>query len=211
MDILFKKILANTIDLFASLIVRLLVISIIISLFRESILISIEDFMASNEGIKDQKEIAILFLKHDVFKILLSLISIFIVSGSIYNIYFYSSTWCATIGQRLMSIVTVREDGQYINLSRSIIYYITSVIPFIITLYFLLFLVANGGLYLNNGLSGILNIFGANIVNIIMSIMMLLWVNLPFFINNKKSMADIICKTKVEIGKTESRFPKIRI
>ena len=210
MNILFKKIIANFIDIFASLIIRLIICGIILVIFKDSIIIASEDLIKITEGILNSKEVIMIFLEHDIFKIILSFIILFALIGSLYQIYFHSSSWCATIGQRIMKIVVVKDDGQYITIPSAILHHILSLIPLFTALYFISFIVIHNNKYRINNISDLITTFYANNFNIFMIIIMLLWINIPIFIKSKKSVPDIICKTKIDTGQTDSRFPKIR-
>ena len=107
--------------------------------------------------------------------------------------------------------VVVRNNGEYVGFFRAVIHNIISNIPLFITLYFIVFIFFYSSKHPINSISVIFNVFSANIFNIFASIVMFLWVNIPIFLKNKKSIPDIICSTKTESGKADSRFPKIRI
>jgi uncharacterized RDD family membrane protein YckC len=211
MDILFKKMAANFIDLIASLFIRLMILLLLISFYKESFLIEVNDFISKASTSEDARSNVMIFLQHNLFKILLGFIIGFSTLGSLYNIYFHSSTWCATIGQRICNIVVVRNNGEYVGFFRAVIHNIISNIPLFITLYFIVFIFFYSSKHPINSISVIFNVFSANIFNIFASIVMFLWVNIPIFLKNKKSIPDIICSTKTESGKADSRFPKIRI
>jgi uncharacterized RDD family membrane protein YckC len=211
MTILFQKMLAGFIDIFASLFIRLIILSLIISFYREDLLLVIEDLLVKTENIEKLGDAIKIFLRHEAFKILLIFIIIFALLGSFYYVYFHSSSWCATIGQRICGIVMVQENGQYLTLTRAIIHHIVSTIPLFITIYFIIFIVINNHKYITNNIGDFLNIFNANYFNILISIIMFLWINIPIFLKSKKSVPDIICNTKIESGRADSIFPKIRI
>jgi uncharacterized RDD family membrane protein YckC len=210
MNILFKKIIANFIDIFASLIIRLIICGIILAIFKDSIIIASEDLIKKTEGILNSKEVIMIFLEHAIFKIILSFIILFALIGSLYQIYFHSSSWCATIGQRIMKIVMVKDDGQYVTIPLAILHHILSLIPLFTALYFISFIIIYNNKYRISNISDLITIFYANNFNIFMIIIMILWINIPIFIKSKKSVPDIICKMKIDIGRTDNRFPKIR-
>lgn len=204
----FRKILANFIDLFISLFIRLSSIMIILFIFKESIESQLK-ILTKLENITTRSEALEILSNHQLPQTIMILIIIFILSGSFYYIYFRSSSWCATIGQRIFNIVFIKDNSEYITFPTVISHYILSTIPFFVTIYFIFYILLKQ--IIIKGASDIISIFTANNFNIFLTILMILWVNIPLFIKNKKSLADIICKTKIEIGKTDSKFPKIRL
>lgn len=217
MDILFKKMVANFIDLIASFLIRVIILSLVIIFYKHEITAEINHFsiQIGNVASDNPNELLrlqiITFIQHNLFKISFLTIISFSFLGLLYNIYFHSSTWCATIGQRICNIVVVKNNSEYVGFFRAVIHNIISNIPLFITLYFIIFTIIHYNKYIGNNSYSIINIFTANNFNILISIIMFLWITTPTFLKNRKSIPDILCNIKTELGRTDSKFPKIRI
>jgi uncharacterized RDD family membrane protein YckC len=206
--IFFKRIIASFIDVIVSLIFRTIIGGSIILIFSNKIYLQMNDFAEKAQKAVDKEiDSMMLVANHPFPKMVLIFIIIFLLSGALYYIYFHSSSWCATVGQRIAGIVFVKEDSSYVNFLIVVAHYMLQIVPFLITGYFIVVIAIN---YQSiHDIRSIVSIVTSNILSIILLIVMVLWQNISFLTKSRKSMADYICKTMLDTGRTDSRFPKI--
>lgn len=136
---------------------------------------------------------------HKVFYLMLIFYIIILLIGAIYHAYFNSSKWQATIGKRVMNIMVVKEDGGRINFFQGLAHYFLSLFP----VAFIIYLVSFAELNHINFFSAIT----ANIINISLSTLTVLWVQTQIFTKKRTTLYDLICKLIFVEGRTVFKFP----
>jgi uncharacterized RDD family membrane protein YckC len=120
-----NKSFATMLDFILILPIRIFIVSVYL---QPKITIFLQDFSAKfGSEIKEQTpEHLQFFAQHPIYLQLIFGIFIFISLGAIYNVYFHSSNWQATIGKRLLKIIVNNKNNQKISILHSLKYYFIS-------------------------------------------------------------------------------------
>ncbi len=197
----FKRGIAITIDIFIVLFLRIFVAQILGMIWLNKVLLTLSaDFKShfGSEAIENQEHIAFI-LSHFAFKQIIIFYILIILVGTIYHAYLNSSSWKATIGKRVMNIMILDKNFDKVSFLRAFAHYFASLIPMVIIIYLFVF----QSYFQINFVKAIT----ANYLNIALSIVAVLWINIHSFTGRKTTAHDLICKTLFIDGKSIAKKP----
>ena len=193
---------AVTIDLIIVTILRLIVAQIIGSVFIESMIVKfMQDFKLQfgTEIVKRDVEHVNFILHHPTFYAVIAFYILILLIGAVYHSYLNSSSWQATIGKRVMKIMMVKENGLAVSFKRALLHYSLSILPFVYALYISAYAMQHQISFFeaitNNG------------VNLILGVMAAAWLQIQVISKRKTTAYDLICRTVLIKGKTDSGKP----
>ncbi len=193
-----NKSFATMLDFILILPIRIFIVSVYL---QPKITIFLQDFSAKfGSEIKEQTpEHLQFFAQHPIYLQLIFSIFIFISLGAIYNVYFHSSNWQATIGKRLLKIIVNNKNNQKISILHSLKYYFISNLG-IIYATFLLMHFAKYKLDIHQLITN-------NLYFLVGGLFLIFSFYYGLFSKQKLSFLDLLADVRFQSGRTNSKFP----
>jgi len=193
-----NKTFAGMIDFLLILPLRIAIVSIYL---QPKINVFLQDFSAKfgNKITEETPEHLQFFAQHPIYGQMFLAIFIFIGIGLIYNIYFHSSNWQATIGKRLLKIIVNNKNNQKLTILHSIKYYFINNLSII----YATFLFIN----LAKSKSNIYQIITGNIYFLAGGAFLIFSFYYGLFSKQKLSFLDLLADTRFASGRTNYKFP----
>lgn len=188
----FTRSCASAIDMFIANTIRVIVFSILGSLWFGKKVLQFQAEFKAKFGVdvigKSPEQLEFLS-HHPIFNASILFFTAVFLSGAIYYIAFNASSWNATIGKKIMKIMVIKTDGEKLNFLESTAYYFLSLVPWLFIVYILIYQLVNG-----------VNIYNAivhNPFNLIFGLITLAWLQIHLITKKKTTAHDLICKTIV--------------
>ncbi|MFT6077226.1 MAG: putative RDD family membrane protein YckC [Myxococcota bacterium] len=187
-----KRFVASVIDIIIANIIRVTVFTILANLWIKQLVLNLrnefQEKFNSNVAGNDPEKIQFI-AQHSITKSVLLFFLIVFVSGALYYAYGNSSRWRATIGKKIMKIITVRDNGDRLSFMTSLSHYLLSFAPWIFAFY----IFSYSMMYKIN----IYNAIMGNSFNLAFGLVTLAWMQIHIIIKQKKTAPDLICKVRV--------------
>ena len=201
----FQKNIATLIDVLIVILLRATVAQILWSAFLQDSMANFsKDFYDYfGETVKRSNPDHLAYISQSSF-FKFSLFSIVLVAlvGMLYTTIFHYSSWSATIGKRVCSLMLIDNNNNKITFAKSFMHYIISIVPWIIMIYLTLYLVTNQGSFYD--------LLIGNTTNLALSIISVIWLEVQIITKKKIGVQDILCSTSIVIGKSDDKFPKFK-
>lgn len=180
-----KRFLAYSIDVFVVNFCRYLILLMFLSLwFNKTVELAKQEYLyLANQGIYDMsanKDFWEYFFSHSIFVEFLFILSVISISGALYWIILPVTKWQGTLGKYLLKISIVTENNKPLTLKKAIYRYFVGLIPW--------------GFHL----IVVISVFNRNIAALLICmVIVVLWYDPSIFRSSRKTIHDLICKTKV--------------
>lgn len=138
-------------------------------------------------------------LAHESMKDYIIFLILILLVGAIYHSYFNSSSWKATIGKRIMSVMILDKNFAKIGFIRGVFHYFLSIVPIVILLYLFTFSASYGG--------NLISAVTYSAFNIAISVLAVIWVNFHVFSKQKLTLYDLISGTVFIDGRSGASKP----
>ena len=170
--------------------------------FNDQILQFQNDFEAkfSTKIIGHSPEHVEFLLHHPIVKMTIIFYIGIVLVGAFYHALLNSSSWCATLGKRIMNIVLVKNEGKRMTILNGFSHYFLSIVPWIFMIYILI--------YQGYHAATIYESISGNVFNLMFGIISVTWINIHFITKKKITVQDIIVGTTMAEGRIGGAYPK---
>lgn len=170
--------------------------------FNDQILQFMDEFKAKfgTEIIGRSPEHVEFLIHHSIVKAAMIFYLLIVLVGAFYHALLNSSSWCATIGKRIMNVVLVRNEGKRLTILNGFGHYFLSIVPWVFMLYIMIYQSYHG--------NTIYESINGNLFNLIFGIISVMWVNIHLITRKKITVQDMIMETTMAEGKIGGAYPR---
>lgn len=138
-------------------------------------------------------------IHHSIVKSTIVFYIMIVLVGAFYHALLNSSSWCATLGKRIMNIILVKNEGKRMSILNGFGHYFLSIVPWIFMIYIMIYQSYHG--------TTIYESISGNIFNLIFGIISATWININFITKKKITIQDIVMGTTMADGKIGGSYP----
>ncbi len=198
----FRRGIANAIDIIIVALLRIASIQILAAIWLNKIMEKIaQDYKEfyGTQIVENVQQLSFFIKNHQDFNHLIAFFVIVIFIGAFYHAILNSSSWKATIGKRIMSVMIVNSEYEKINILKALCHYFMSLVPIILLLQLVSFMSVNDVAFVN-AITG-------NMTNLLISFIAVMWFNLQYLTKKKTTAQDLICSTLFVNGRSKAKNP----